>query len=205
MSSNKPAAFARNKNKHLPNDGRCYCNRCNIYSTKLGRIFIKKAGELFAKSKETSIKEEIVDIMYRKYSLRPRELERPKDDFYGAFRTSKAVDYTKIKHINNLYKYLGAPRHIHFSYDFIIDDFMKISYMKAKYFIPVVNDFALTFYESNKFDNGLFIKKNTISNSLNNFQKFINRYEYQKYYIIYIIQQKIIPTDLVRLVYDFVY
>jgi hypothetical protein len=91
------------------------------------------------------------------------------------------------------------------SYNFICDKVMSISYRKAKEILVDVREFELEVYASPTWSirsySNKFIEKKTIKNAKNIMINFINRYEYQKYYIIYLLGKLNIPDDIVRLMY----
>ena len=82
---------------------------------------------------------------------------------------------------------------------------MKSCYMKAHNLISDVMGLP-DMVEWERAREGIIfhIRRNT-KNLLHNLHTFINRYEYQKYYIIYLIQQTVISDGLIRLIYSFVY
>ena len=82
---------------------------------------------------------------------------------------------------------------------------MRTGYFKALELKTDIRKIYFNFKKIVDTNKDLLPEKKTISNALNTIQKFINTYEYQKYYIILVLQDKNIPDGVIRFCYDFIY
>ena len=86
---------------------------------------------------------------------------------------------------------------------------MHVAYRKATELLVDVRDFELKVYTSPTWSirsySNRFIEEKMLKNTKNNIIKYINRYEYQKYYIVYLLGELNIPNDIVRLMYGYLF
>ena len=148
------------------------------------------------------INKELEKIYGRKKSLRSIK----KNDFY----TEKQYDhgvfrYTKIIKLSKLFKYLCFSKNIYHCHGYTYINCMRTGYFKALELKTDIRKIYFNFKKIVDTNKDLLPEKKTISNALNTIQKFINTYEYQKYYIILVLQDKNIPDGVIRFCYDFIY
>ena len=147
---------------------------------------------------------ELTDIQVKKQSLRSPSFT-PAFKTYPWLFTNDTITFAKFRHVNSLFKYINALKYMHYSHDYILCKVMKSCYMKAHDLISDVMGLPdMVKWERAREGIIFHIRRNT-KNLLHNLHTFINRYEYQKYYIIHLIQQMVISDGLIRLIYSFVY
>ena len=179
--------------------------------TKKAKIFIKKAAVLYKKCTPDYIEKELRTIRNYRYNLRIKESIYKKEknvyDCSDYYWKKKGTSYRKIYHLNNLFKFINKRENRRFISEFVIDKFMKVSYMKAielqygvKYYTK-----SLKKTKTSAHDKELFLKKRTIQNTINNLQKYVYNFTRQKYYIIYLLEEKNIPTDLIKILFEYIY
>ena len=188
-----------------------YLKQHNIISGK-DIMFLKYIQKQFQTTFKKQVNDDVFSIVKRKKTLRryPPSLNTTYPCIHKPFATTlQQLTYIKIKRINKLYKFVCAPRFMYQSYNFICDKVMNISYRKAKEILVEVREFEFDVYTSPTWSirsySNKFIEQKTIKNTKNNLTKYINRYEYQKYYIIYLLGKLNIPEDIVRLMYGYLF
>ena len=184
-----------------------YLKQHNIISDK-DITFLKYIQKEFRTTFKKDVNDDLFSIVKRKKTLRryPPSLNTTYPCIHKPFAsTLQQFRYIKIKRVNKLYKYVCAPRFMHQIYNFICDKIMHISYRKAIELLVDIRDFELEVHTSPTWYSNKFIEKKTIKNAKNIMIKFINRYEYQKYYIIYLLGKLNIPEDIVRLMYGYLF
>ena len=180
----------------------CDCNWCNNYKA-IKKKFLVKVKQKLEQSLCKNVIKELTDIQVKKQSLRSPSFT-PTFKTYPWLFTNDTITFARFRHVNSLFKYINAMKYMHYSHDYILCKFMKACYMKAHDLISDVMGLP-DMVEWERAREGIIfhIRRNT-KNLLHNLHTFINRYEYQKYYIIHIIQQTVISDDLIRLIYSFV-
>jgi len=181
----------------------CDCDWCNNYKAN-GEKFIVKVKQKLEQSLRKNVIKELTDIQARKQSLRSPSFTSAFPNYPWLF-TNDTITFAMLRHVNSFFKYINALKYMHYSHDYILCKFMKSCYMKAHDLISDVMGLP-DMVEWEQVGQGIiFHKKRNTKKLLHNLHTFINRYEYQKYYIIHIIQQTVISDDLITLIYSFVY
>ncbi len=185
-----------------PHKINCDCDWSNNYKANEKKFLVKVKQKLEQSLRKNIIKE-LTDIQVKKQSLRSPHLS-PFPNYPWLF-TNDTITFAKFRHVNSFFKYINAMKYVHYSHDYILCKFMKICYMKAYDLIFDIRNLTSDMVEwPREREYIVFNKKRNIKNLLHNLRTFINRYEYQKYYIIHIIQQTVRSDDLIRLIYSFV-
>jgi len=180
----------------------CDCNWCNNYKA-IKKKFLVKVKQKLEQSLCKNVIKELTDIQVKKQSLRSPSFT-PTFKTYPWLFTNDTITFARFRHVNSLFKYINAMKYMHYSHDYILCKFMKACYMKAHDLISDVMGLTDMVEWEQARECIIFHKKRNTKNLLHNLHTFINRYEYQKYYIIHIIQQTVISDDLIRLIYSFV-
>ena len=172
---------------------------------------MKKILVLYNKCTDDYIVNELKTIRMYRSNLRSNEniYKRDKNvyDCSDYYWRKKGCNYRKIYHINSMYKFLNKHANMRFIGDFSIDRFMKVVWLKAIDLQHGIKcyDYGLKKTKTSARDREKFLKQRTMQNTLTNMRKFVYNFTREKYYIIYLLEEKNIPNDIIKILFDYIY
>ena len=157
----------------------------------LNRNFIKKIKSHFLKITNRYIEYETEIIAERRNTLR----NRSKDI------CENRHECLKIKRFNTVFKYIN--NYVYYAHGYAEYKFMKVAFIKANEFSKYISNIKL---DANSID--YFQIKRLHHNALHNMNRYINACKYQKINILnilYNIEYAVIPTEIIKIIYKYIY
>jgi hypothetical protein len=178
------------------------CNR--IISNHENSKFTRNIAKLFQKTLITKLINQLKIIESRKKNLRHYDCTKMYSQ--KASQYTFEFKYLKIKHIKEIYNYACFNKNIQYYYGYSEDySFMKSLNNHAYRLKNEMNDIYLKYFIEKKGIQSSFIEKKKIKKSMIVLQTFINKYLFYKYFIIYVLGKNILPVEIIRTCYHYIY